>query len=300
MSGGRYVITFPQQCDNQILAYKRVINDYWTFMKTNSAAEIIFECGDIRFIRPLGLNILALLIRSFLQQGSRTIYFVHPTKVLCKKYLEDQGFYKEFPIRDSDSTIKALPQDTSVGLRRMESFQPLYLEQIALWLNRNLSLPEESIKDVVKIPLSEIILNVVDHSRSSVGCYISAQAYPHEKRLMLSVADLGVGFLETLHPKYTFLSKNEEAIALAVRVGISSNSRGGNAGAGLSNLCGFLKPRGKLEIISISGVWSQDSAGNSSKCTIPFDFPGSCINIEFDNQKITDLSLQEDEEDIGR
>lgn len=300
MARDRYFITFPQQCGNNPNTYKRVINDYWKLITDDSAREIVFECGDVRFIRPFGVNVLALLIRSFLQQEGRTIFFVQPTSQRCNKYLEDQGFYKEFHIQDSDRTIEASTRSTSVGLRRMVKFEPLYFDTIAIWLNRFLALPEESIKDAVNIPLSEIILNVVDHSKSSLGCYISAQAYPKEDRLVFSVADLGVGFLDTLRPHYPDLRTNEAAIALAVQSGISSKSRGSNVGAGLSILCGFLKQRGNLEIISLDGVWHQDTAGNSLSRTISFRFPGSCINIEFDNQKIADLMWQEDDDEIGR
>ena len=116
---------------------------------------------------------------------------------------------------------------------------------------------------------------------------------------MFSVADLGVGFLDTLLPQYPYLSANEEAIALAIQEGISSKSRGSNAGAGLSILCDFLKHRGNLEIISIDGLWQQDSAGDSLRRSMPFSFPGSCINIEFDNRKIAELMFSEDDDEIS-
>ena len=285
----RIGLKFPQQCGNDIQSYRRVINDYRKLIAMTDQ-DVLFDCREIDFIRPLGVNILALLIRSLLQQVSRKIFFTHPSDRACRKYLENQGFYKEFLIQDN--VIEAVPRSTSVGLRRIESFEPLYLEEIAEWLNRNSLLPDQVIKDAVKITLSEIINNVIDHSRSSIGCYISAQAYPNENRLIFSVADLGVGFLETLRPEYNDLSKNEEAIALAVQSGVSSKSRGGNAGAGLDILCGFLKHcSGHLEIISIDGVWRQNPDGTSSTDTIPFSFPGSCINIEFDNQTIMNISL---------
>ena len=283
------VLKFSRRCENNILSYERVLKDYRKSVDTGQ--EVLFDCGDLCFIRPLGVNILALLIRSLLQQASRKIFFTHPSDISCRKYLENQGFYKEFLIQDN--VIEAVPRSTSVGLRRIESFEPLYLEAIAEWLNRNSLLPDQVIKDAIKITLSEIINNVIDHSQSSIGCYISAQAYPRENRLIFSVADLGVGFLETLRPAgYNHLRKNQEAIALAVQSGVSSKSRGGNAGAGLDILCGFLKHYfGHLEIISIDGVWRQNPDGTSSTDTIPFSFPGSCINIEFDKQKIMKISL---------
>jgi len=276
------VIKFPRQCENAISSYERVIKDYRKSLATGQ--DVLFDCGELCFIRPLGVNILALLIRSLSRHASRRIFFTDPNNDSCKNYLKDQGFYEEFRIQNN--LIKTVPRTTSLGLRRIESFEPLYLEQIARWLNRNLLLPDQVIKDAVKITLSEIINNVIDHSRSSIGCYIRAQAYPNEKQLIFSVADLGVRFLKTLGSVRKDLSNNKDAIELAVQSGVSSKSRGGNAGAGLSILRDFLKRRGKLEIISIDGVWRQNPDENSSTDTLPFSFPGSCINIAFDNRKI--------------
>ena len=223
------VLKFPEQCENDLQCYRRVINDYWKSIDATDH-DVWFDCGDVRFIRPLGGNILALLIRSLLQ-GSRKIFFTFPNNRSCRKYLENQGFYKEFHVENN--VIEATSRPTSVGLRRIQSFDPLYLEEIALWLNRNSILPQKVIDDAVKITLSEVIYNVIDHSQSSIGCYVSAQAYPQEGRLQFSVADIGIGFLATLRDRYKDLRNNEQAIELAVQSGVSSKSRDRNAGAGL-------------------------------------------------------------------
>lgn len=285
------VLKFPEQCENDIQCYRRVINDYWKSIDAKNH-DVLFDCGDVCFIRPLGGNILALLIRGLLQQGSRTVLFTPPNNKYCRKYLEDQGFYKEFPVQN-DNVIKTAPRQTSVGLRRIQSFEPLYLDEIARWLSKNSKLPQKVINDAVKITLSEIIHNVIDHSQSSIGCYISAQAYPQAGRLQLSVADIGIGFFATLRDRYKDLNNNEGAIALAVQSGVSSKSKVGNVGAGLYILSDFLKRcSGSLEIISINGVYRQKHDGTLSTDTIPFSFPGTCINIEFDNRKILEWAYE--------
>ena len=284
------ILKFSSNCENNIVSYKRIIKDYWESIN-GTDQEVLLDCGETCFIRPLGINLLALLSRGLLHQGSKKIFFTHPSNNVCRQYLEDQGFYKEFIIQNN--IIEAAPRSTSVGLRRIECFEPFYLEDIAKWLNRNSVLPEPAINDAVKITLSEIINNVIDHSQSPIGCYISAQAYPQENRLLFSVADLGVGFLSTLLPKYTHLMNNEQAISLAVKAGISSKSRDRNIGAGLPILCDFLKHySGYLEIISMNGIWRQRPDGTLVGFTIPFSFPGTCINIEFNNQKILSKFLE--------
>lgn len=287
---GMIVLKFPKQCENDLQCYRRVINDYSKSIDATDH-DVLFDCGEVCFIRPLGGNILALLIRSLLQQDSRKIFFTVPNNRFCRKYLEDQGFYKEFPVENN--VIEATSRQTSVALRRIQSFEPLYLEEIASWLNRNSILPQKVIDDAVKITLSEVIYNVIDHSQSSIGCYVSAQAYHQEGRLQFSVADIGIGFLATLRDRYKNLRNNEQAIERAVQSGVSSKSRGGNAGAGLYILSDFLKHySGYLEIISIDGIWRQKPDGTTLQDTLPFSFPGTCINIEFDNRKILEWAYE--------
>lgn len=282
------VLKFPEQCENDLQRYRRVINDYRKSIDA-TGHDVLFDCGDVCFIRPLGSNILALLIRGLLQQGSRKVFLTDPNNGSCKKYLADQGFYKEFHVKNN--VVASAARRTSVGLRWIQSFEPLYLDEIARWLNRNSMFPQAVIDDAVKITLTEVINNVIDHSQSSIGCYVSAQAYPHEQRLMLSVADLGIGFLATLGARYN-LRNNEQAIELAVQSGVSSKSRGRNAGAGLDVLRDYLKHSGSLEIISIDGRGRQKPDGTPLKETLPFSFPGTCINIEFDNRKILDWAYE--------
>ena len=282
------VLKFPKQCSNDISDYKGVIHVYRQLINAPEQ-DVLFDCGDMSFVCPMGVNILALLIQSLSRQVSRKIFFTPPNNNSCGNYLDNQGFYKEFDIQNNIITVA--PLNTTVGLRRIKNFEPLYLEEIALWLNRNSDLPQEAINDAVKITLSEIINNVIDHSQSPIGCYVSAQAYPGEQNLMLSVADLGIGFLGTLHARYKNLKNDKEAIALAVQSGVSAKSRGGNAGAGLDILSDFLgRYAGDFKIISMDGVWHQSPDGIVND-TIPFSFPGTCITIILNNQKIRDIRL---------
>lgn len=73
------VLKFPEQCENDLQCYRRVINDYWKSIDATDH-DVLFDCGDVCFIRPLGGNILALLIRGLLQQGSRKVFLTDPNK----------------------------------------------------------------------------------------------------------------------------------------------------------------------------------------------------------------------------
>lgn len=104
---------------------------------------------------------------------------------------------------------------------------------------------------------------------------------------MLSVVDTGIGFHATLVRRYKFLANNEAAIAHAIQQCVSSQPVSRNAGAGLDILAGAMKNHaGHLEIVSKDGLWRQQPDGSCSGRTLPFSFPGTCINIQLDNTGI--------------
>ncbi len=90
------------------------------------------------------------------------------------------------------------------------------------------------------------------YSQSSIGCYISAQAYHKQNQLSLSILDFGIGLLNSLKPFYPDIKDDVEAINKAVLEGVSSKRKLEKRvrGVGLTNISGFLKNRGSMEIIS--------------------------------------------------
>lgn len=270
-------IPFPRQCSEKVEDYKYTIRCYSEALY--SCEPVRVECGDCRFFRPFGINLLTSLIHS-LQLHDCIVYFTPPKDASALQYLADQGFFTEFAFQSSGHPLRRNSRSTSVVLRVLNDFDGSYLMQIAHWLTANSSIPREAARDIVAIPLPEIINNVFDHSGSLIGCCISAQAYPREKQLMFSVTDLGVGFLKNLLLRYPQLNCEKDAIDLAVQLGVSSKSRSSNCGAGLDILTGWLRTHhGEIEIISYDGLWKQGQDGHRSRRTLSFAFPGTCINL---------------------
>jgi hypothetical protein len=287
------LIPFPVDCDQRVQSYKYTIHCYRQAL--NHRGRVFVDCNKARFFAPLGLNLLASIVYDLAQKGVQT-YFTSPQNHKVRAYLSDQGFYSEFGLADGvDETdgikpadlVRHRPRSTSIGLKRMDSFEGDYSLRVSHWLNRNSALSTEEIQGVISVPLPEMINNVLDHSQSAIGCYICAQAYPRDGRLLLSVVDLGVGFLSTLQRLYPYLTCEADAIDLAVQPGITSKSTVRNAGAGLDVIRGFLQQySGEFEIISNNGRWFQDKDGQCAVQTLPFSFPGTSISVVLDNAMI--------------
>ena len=270
------LIPFRHDSSEDVGDYKLAVQLYREAMFALEPVRI--ELGAVGYLRPFGLNLLAGMIYDLLRRGLDVSVTV-PQSQQVEQFLMDHGFFKEFLV-GSSGRVQRVPRSTSVGLRRLDELDGSYLSSMVYWLNRYALVPIDRIEDMVMVTMPEILNNVFDHSQSPFGCYVCAEAYPEEHRLMLSVMDFGVGFYEQLHPRYPHLTSDSEAIALAVKEGITSKPKKRNAGRGLPILSGWVKTcNGDLEIISQDGYWIQNQEGLTRTESIPFDFPGSCINL---------------------
>lgn len=270
------LIPFRHDCSENIRDYKFAVQCYREAMHAPEPVRI--ELGNVELLRPFGLNLLSGMIYDLLRRG-QDVSLTPPQNERVNRYLTNQGFFNEFLVQQY-GRLKRATKSTSVGLRRLDELDYTYLSSVAYWLNKHSQISIDRIQDMVMLTLPEIINNVFDHSASPFGCYVCAEAYPSEHRLMLSVVDFGVGFYQSLSPTYRQLNTDAEAIELAVKPGISSKTKKNNAGRGLYILSDWARQcEGDLEIISLDGHWKQSQNGMASARTLPYDFPGSCINL---------------------
>lgn len=288
------IIEFPPQCElDNILESDVIENLEKNFLLNDST--VVLDCEKIEFIRPSIVNLISANLYHHLI-NKNDVFIKLPKNIAVRKYLEDIGFFKEFRI-EREKVFQSL-RSTSVALKRLTCYDGTYLESIVYWFSKNANIPIKSAQDFVSINLVEAINNVFDHSKSEIGCYISAQAYHKENRVILSVLDLGVGFYNSLKSFYNEIKNDVEAINKAVTEGISSKRFLENRvrGLGLSNISGFLKSRGEFTIISNRGFWRQKRNGEIITKELPYKFLGTCLNIDVEKFSIYDIIS--DKEDI--
>ncbi|MCC6347774.1 MAG: hypothetical protein IT388_11350 [Nitrospirales bacterium] len=283
------VLKFPSQCSlsTLIFAQSGLLSEFNASL-SSSCKKIFFNCEEIQFIRPFCANLLSAMMLSHLKRGTAVfIKIPHDQSVL--NYLKDLGFFDEFVI--NQEKVTCTPRSTSVALKKLESVDGTYLGNITEWLSYNANIPSQVAQDLVSINLLEAINNVFDHSQSEIGCYVSAQAYHRENRLILSILDLGIGLfssLKTVHPE---IKTDTEAISRAVLEGVSSKRTVEKKvrGVGLTNISGFLKGRGEMEIISYQGYWKQQRDGAIVIRDLSCSLRGTCVNLSIDKQSVLEI-----------
>ncbi len=110
------------------------------------------------------------------------------------------------------------------------------------------------LNDYLRYLFTEIMNNVIDHSRSPIGGIAMAQHYPNKKEVQFVVADRGVGFLENIKIKRPDAITEKEAIEIAIQKGFTATpatmyGHERNAGFGLYAMSEILKQTGGTYII---------------------------------------------------
>ena len=262
------LIAFPKQCQNNIECYKSTLAHYQK-VKSSHPDRIIFDCGNVQFFRPLGLNLLACFISEILSEEKHPeIYFTPPNKQIVFDYIKNQGFFDCFEFETEavqqkiGSHIQHETYSTGIRLKKLEKLNYSYIAGVAGWLSENCSMDSDTAFSIFNVTLVEVINNVVQHSHSPIGCFVCAQAYPQEDRLILSIVDFGKGFLNSLSQSYPQLKSNSEAINFAIQEGITSETPRPKGGASQKPyLVGGICPPNPLTRIPFIPVQSTGLSG---------------------------------------
>lgn len=164
-----------------------------------------------------------------------------PADIHCEKleakskhYLKRMGLFKLLGIKSGIMIEEHEPAGRFIPLTQIKKS-----EDLTRFITDMIPLLHLEPKQVepLKYIVSELVRNVLEHSKSDYGAILSAQYYKKSNTIKIGIADTGVGIKRTInisHKAPTHL----EAIRLALTPGITGTTRreGGtelNAGAGL-------------------------------------------------------------------
>ena len=151
-----------------------------------------------------------------------------------KHYLERMGLFRFLNI-ESEIVIKEHePAGRFIPLTKIDNS-----EELTKFITNMIPLLhlESKQAEPIKYIVSELVRNVLEHSRSENGAIVSAQYYKKSNTIRIGIADTGVGIKSTINMSHN-TPTDLEAIRLAQIPGITGTTRseGGtelNAGAGL-------------------------------------------------------------------
>lgn len=166
---------------------------------------------------------------------------VKKTNIKCEKleakskhYLERMGLFNFLGIKSGIKVTEHESAGRFIPLTKISNSSELskFITDMTPLLHLN---PEQA--EPIKYIISELVRNVLEHSKSEYGAVLSAQYFKKSNTIRIGIADTGIGIKRSINQSYD-TKTDLEAISLALTPGITGTTKkeGGteyNAGAGL-------------------------------------------------------------------
>lgn len=259
--------------------YNKLAN-FYNFASKLKNERIILDFKKMRwFDANLSALFAAMLFKLSTENG---ITFLTNYELIKRKFdvlIRNQFFNDDETIKDSqESTFPLSYFRPNEKDRFVECIDNLLLHK---------GLPKiEDEKKLLKLKsdLIEILCNINLHARTELPFFVCGQYYPKNKFFILTITDLGVGFLE---PIKNFTNNkvdcHKDAISWAL-LGNSSKSDYTPGGTGVKGIYDYCKEsNGIFNIASGNAFWGSNYEGGALKgfADIKYPFCGTTINLFF-------------------
>lgn len=143
----------------------------------------------------------------------------------------------------------------------------------------------------------EIFANAQIHSESDF-IYVCGQFYPQKHKLIITIADSGIGFKNKINRKFQSNLTAVQAIRWAIQDGHSTKTDI-PGGIGLAILKDFITlNKGMLQIVSNEGFYQKDEQSEFFSY-FPDPFPGTVVTVEFRTDDPRSYSLASEKNERG-
>jgi len=275
---GRFGLGLHADSNNVLECAKEMLN-----INENEGIFIDFSKAD--FLYPSGINIL-LIIGKHLQITKRCkIRQNFPENPEVKNFLVESGFSEEAKVKIP--VDKSIPPHNGKYIYKIRQFgwpDDYHVEELIKVIEEELALSDKVRLDAHE-NLTELILNVQQHSRSPIHCFIIGQGYTKTNRVRFCIGDAGISIKNHLGAKYSELLNKDavESIEKALIEGITGAPGNQNSGVGLSYFRKFVHTcGGSFTILSNNGLYSEEAGilkPSIKKRTLDFEFPGTLIDF---------------------
>ena len=198
-------------------------------IKAGSVFEIDFSrCG---YLGPVAVSCIAGVIR-YLHLKNVEIKIIAPELEVLRGYCEYSGLLQLANIGPPPTSH---PDNVTIPVREFKTFDQEGIDNIVSLVNKFIPMTEDT-ESVLRQGIAEVIQNVLDHSKSEVGGFMSARAFTNIKVVKIAIYDVGVGILNSLNKRYPNVKIDKIAMQTAFSKGGSAKTFERNQGMGLKYL----------------------------------------------------------------
>jgi hypothetical protein len=256
-------------------AFQKVQSVLFNMVEKQGQQDIRLDFSRLKLAFPNGFVPLVVLAEHYRKLQGVDFTIVLPDDELCRRYLVDSNYAAclsaaaGYPLTDKPNALHRFSDDISLN--------ELIDSQIHQVLER--ATYAQGVLQSFEWMLNEVAGNVLVHSGSDHG-WMQVVVLPKTQHMAVVVADGGVGIPETIRAAFPQQQRDEDAIAHALKEGITSRPDFGQ-GKGLTGTLQIVKINqgGRLSIHSRKGRVEWLNERLDIKGDFP-PFPGTFVDIQ--------------------
>jgi hypothetical protein len=274
------------------------VND---IQKCRADTDLGYDFSDINFVFPFGTLLLAEKIREVSAErhrkrmNSRLVNTKSINEVPNDAigYLKYFGFFKyigtnigsDYNRENTKSTYMPIYVITT-DLLIKESGSRHWTESIENKCEKLASIISRNMQTTIQLRycFREIMRNVFEHSNSE-SCSLMAQFYPSTNIVEITIADCGIGIVESMRNQFPNNTSNIEILEKALlpgmtsKYGINKDTKWGNTGFGLYILSEIGKSLGEFVVLS-NGVYLKYYEQNKKVLIDRVNYKGTIVKLK--------------------
>jgi hypothetical protein len=253
------------------------INKLMQFYEEASKYKEIQIIIDFYNMRWIDANLTALLHAiSYKLVKENKVQFVADFEFLSQNF---NVLFRNGWLKDEKYNIEDTQKTTIPSTHFLPSQEKEFVDYIAdkLMCHQGMDKMAKPIRIRIQSDLIEIFQNIFKHARTTDPCFICGQFYPLKKYFVLTMVDLGVGFLQ---PIQEFTAGEIKTDIDAIRWALSGNS---TLIKNPGEETGGLGLEGIFQIYTGKDFWGTDLENTIWRGCRPLnqDFRGSLLNLFF-------------------
>ncbi len=256
-------------------AFQKAQSILFNLVEKQGHRDIRLNFSNLKLVFPNGFVPLIVLAERYRYSHGVDFALVLPDEEVCRRYILDSNYAAclcpdgGHPITDKPNALHRFSDDTSLN--------ELIDSQIHQVLER--ATYAQGVLQSFEWMLNEVAGNVLVHAGVDHG-WMQVVVHPKTQHMAVVVADGGVGIPQTIRAAFPMQEHDEDAIAHALKEGITSRPDFGQ-GKGLTGTLQIVKINqgGRLSIHSQKGrvEWMNDRM--EIKGDFP-PFPGTFVDIQ--------------------
>ncbi len=220
--------------------------------QNSDLSSLVVDFSKCKFMEPFHVVSLACLLEEYFINKIEISFT--PGGLELMEYLQDINFINFWGNNRNPSDYIPSERKSALSLWKIsEEMVSSYANQAKQYFEQNY------IQDKDLFPLatalSELFMNIFDHSKSSVSGFCLTQFYPYSKKIKFSVCDFGIGIPTSIN---SYLKENNlstksdlECLAKAFEFSFTTRSTPRNRGFGLDTINSIIKSnKGILRLVS--------------------------------------------------